>query len=71
MLRYQIISLGCCVSDTDLLSGSMLFLARRATRNRDKYKYPVGKQRVQPIATIIFACLMGMSALQVHATYID
>jgi hypothetical protein len=49
----------------DILSGSVLFCAQRIVDKRNKYKYPIGKNRAQPIATIIFACLMGMSALQV------
>ena len=49
----------------DILSGSVLFFAQRIVDQRNKYKYPIGKNRAQPIATIIFACLMGMSALQV------
>jgi hypothetical protein len=49
----------------DILSGSVLFCAQRIVDQRNKYKYPIGKNRAQPIATIIFACLMGMSALQV------
>lgn len=49
----------------DILSGSVLFCAQRIVDEHNKYKYPIGKNRAQPIATIIFACLMGMSALQV------
>lgn len=49
----------------DILSGSVLFFAQRAVENTNKYQYPIGKTRVQPIATIVFACLMGMSALQI------
>lgn len=49
----------------DILSGSVLFCAQRIVDQQNKYKYPIGKNRAQPIATIIFACLMGMSALQV------
>lgn len=53
----------------DILSGSVLFFAQRIVDQRNKYKYPIGKNRAQPIATIIFACLMGMSALQVLNSY--
>jgi hypothetical protein len=53
----------------DILSGSVLFCAQRIVDSRNKYKYPIGKNRAQPIATIIFACLMGMSALQVNISH--
>ena len=57
--------LGEIVCGVDILSGSILYCAQHLVERRDKYKYPVGKQRIQPISTIVFACLMAMSALQV------
>lgn len=55
-------------SSLDILSGTMLFLAMNESRKQDHVNYPIGKERIQPIATIVFSCLMGMSAAQVYNT---
>lgn len=48
----------------DLLSGAILFLTERAGKQRDPYKYPQGKSRMEPIGIIVFCAAMGMAALQ-------
>lgn len=43
----------------DLLAGLVLWLTRIAMRDKDPYKYPIGKLRVQPVGIIVFACIMA------------
>lgn len=52
-------------SSLDLLSGSILWCASRIAARQNKHKWPVGKSRLEPIAIIIFASVMGTAALQV------
>ncbi|RYY34296.1 cation diffusion facilitator family transporter [archaeon] len=51
-------------SSLDLMSGSILFVAARIAAKRNPYKYPVGKTRLEPLAIIVFASVMGVAALQ-------
>lgn len=48
-------------SSLDLLSGSILYCAARIAARRNKYKWPVGKSRLEPIAIVIFASVMGVA----------
>lgn len=51
-------------SSLDLFSGSILFCAARVAAKKNKYQYPVGKSRLEPIAIVVFASVMGVAALQ-------
>ena len=53
-------------SALDLFTGVVLFVTQRLLRPKstDFYKYPAGKQRIEPIAIIICACVMGTASLQ-------
>jgi len=55
----------------DLLSGSILWFIARAIRNRDPYKYPVSKSRLEPVGIIIFAAIMGMASLQIFTSAVQ
>jgi divalent metal cation (Fe/Co/Zn/Cd) transporter len=48
----------------DLLSGAIIFVASWIAARRDPYRYPAGKSRLEPLSIIVFACIMGMAAMQ-------
>lgn len=55
-------------SSLDLVSGLILFIANRLRHrrtSRDYLRYPLGKSRLEPIAFIIFACVVCTATLQV------
>lgn len=43
----------------DIFSGVILWWTSRAARRTNKYVYPVGKTRMQPLGIVAFACVMG------------
>ena len=49
----------------DLLSGMILFLSMRAigTASSDSFRFPVGKNRLEPLGVMLFAVVMGISML--------
>jgi len=48
----------------DLLSSFILWLARHAVESKDKYLYPVGKERMELLGVLVFATVMGTSSFQ-------
>ena len=55
-------------SGLDLVSGIIMFVTERAITNRDPYKYPVGRRRLEPLGIIVFSSVMGTAALQLILT---
>ena len=49
----------------DLVSGLILFMTDKSIRNSNKYLYPIGKSRMQPLGIIVFSCIMGTLGFQV------
>lgn len=49
----------------DLLSGSLLYFIARAVRKTNPYKYPVSKDRLEPVGITVFAAIMGMASVRV------
>ncbi|KAM4080408.1 hypothetical protein ACJW30_11G013700 [Castanea mollissima] len=49
----------------DLLSGFILWFTAHAMRNPNQYRYPIGKNRMQPVGIIVFASVMATFGLQV------
>lgn len=49
----------------DLVSGLILFMTDKSMRNSDKYLYPIGKSRMQPLGIIVFSCIMGTFGFQI------
>ncbi|KAM3684046.1 hypothetical protein ACB098_11G013600 [Castanea mollissima] len=49
----------------DLLSGFILWFTAHAMRNPNQYRYPIGKNRMQPVGIIVFASVMATLGLQV------
>ena len=49
----------------DLVSGVILWATDQSMRKQDKYLYPAGKSRMQPLGIIVFSCIMGTLGFQV------
>ncbi|XP_050278756.1 metal tolerance protein 10-like [Quercus robur] len=49
----------------DLLSGFILWFMAHAMRNPNQYRYPIGKNRMQPVGIIVFASVMATPGLQI------
>ncbi|KAG8382746.1 hypothetical protein BUALT_Bualt05G0109300 [Buddleja alternifolia] len=49
----------------DLLCGLILWFTSDAMRNRNQYRYPIGKGRMQPVGIIVFASVMATLGLQI------
>jgi cation diffusion facilitator family transporter len=49
----------------DLLSGFILWFTAHAMRTPNKYHYPIGKERMQPVGIIVFASVMATLGLQI------
>jgi divalent metal cation (Fe/Co/Zn/Cd) transporter len=52
-------------SAVDLVSSIILFWTARAIRNRNHYKYPAGRARLEPVAIIILSVIMCSASVQV------
>jgi len=48
----------------DLVSQTIIYFALKGSRIVDEEKYPVGRNRLEPIGIIVCASLMGIAALQ-------
>ncbi|KAI3753983.1 hypothetical protein L2E82_26055 [Cichorium intybus] len=49
----------------DLLSGFILWFTSNAMRNPNHYRYPIGKNRMQPVGIIVFASVMATLGFQI------
>ncbi|BFZ23391.1 hypothetical protein BsWGS_26431 [Bradybaena similaris] len=49
----------------DLFSGIIMWWATRAVKNRDPYIYPQGRTKLEPVAVIILAVVMGLCSIQI------
>ena len=52
-------------SALDLFSGTVIVIAQYLIRRYDRYHYPVGRKRLEPVSIIIIAAVMGTAALQI------
>ncbi|KAG0592746.1 hypothetical protein KC19_1G277800 [Ceratodon purpureus] len=52
----------------DLLAGAILWFTKWSMQHINKYKYPIGKSRVQPVGIVVFAAIMASLGLQVLLT---
>lgn len=46
----------------DVLNSGMLYYASHAAKKSDKYRYPVGRHRLEPLGVVVFAAIMGTAA---------
>jgi hypothetical protein len=49
----------------DFLSTAIIWSTTRITTRRDRYRYPVGRQRLEPVGVLIFSVVMITSFFQV------
>ncbi|GLT31976.1 hypothetical protein SLA2020_066730 [Shorea laevis] len=49
----------------DLLSGFILWFTAHAMKKPNHYRYPIGKNRMQPVGIIVFASVMATLGLQI------
>ncbi|XP_022734169.1 metal tolerance protein 9-like [Durio zibethinus] len=49
----------------DLLSGLILWFTAYAMKTPNRYHYPIGKKRMQPVGIIVFASVMATLGLQI------
>ncbi|CAI0555448.1 unnamed protein product [Linum tenue] len=49
----------------DLMSGFILWFTDHAMRKPNQYRYPIGKQRMQPVGIVVFASVMATLGLQI------
>lgn len=49
----------------DLLAGFILWFTAYAMKKPNQYRYPIGKQRMQPVGIVIFASVMATLGLQI------
>ena len=50
-------------SALDVLSQGTLLIISRVMKRYDPYNYPAGKNRMEPVAVLLFSIIMGMAAL--------
>jgi cation diffusion facilitator family transporter len=49
----------------DLVSGLILWRTEESMRKQNKYLFPAGKSRMQPLGIIVFSCIMGTLGFQI------
>ena len=49
----------------DLISGLILFYTNQLKKKNDIYRYPVGKERLEPLGFVIFATCMASASFQI------
>lgn len=42
----------------DLVAGAILWFTKWSMQRINKYKYPIGKSRMQPVGIVVFAAIM-------------
>ena len=50
-------------SGLDIASGAILYFTNKIKNKKEFYKYPTGKEKLEPVGIIIFASVMGVSML--------
>lgn len=49
----------------DVISGFIIWFTALSIRNVNKYKYPIGKTRMEPLGIIVFSCIMGSAGFYI------
>ncbi|CAM6116045.1 unnamed protein product [Calypogeia fissa] len=55
----------------DMVAGFVLWFAHYYMQKKNRYKYPIGKLRIQPVGIVIFAATMATLGLQVFITGVE
>jgi len=50
-------------SAVDLVSGVIIWYTSRAMRRMDRYRYPIGRTRLEPVAIVILSCIMASASV--------
>lgn len=58
-------------SALDLFSGVVIGISTYLIKRYDRFHYPIGRNRLEPVAIIITAAVMGTAALQIITSAID
>ena len=58
-------------SGLDLFSGAVIAVSSYLIRQYDRFHYPIGRNRLEPVAIIITAAVMGTAALQIITSAIE
>ena len=58
-------------SALDLFSGVIIGISSYLIKRYDRFHYPIGRNRLEPVAIIITAAVMGTAALQIITSAID
>ena len=58
-------------STLDLFSGVIIGISSYLIRRYDRFHYPIGRNRLEPVSIIITAAVMGTATLQIVTTAID
>ena len=53
----------------DVLSGAIIGYSQMAAARHEPWRYPQGKQRLEPIGVILFATTMTLSSVQVRRSW--
>jgi len=51
-------------SSLDIVSGTIIYVAARMAAKKNPHLYPIGKAKLEPLAIIVFASVMGVASLQ-------
>lgn len=51
-------------SSLDIVSGTIIYVAARLAAKKNPHLYPIGKAKLEPLAIIVFASVMGVASLQ-------
>lgn len=55
----------------DMVAGFVLWFAHYYMQKKNRYKYPIGKLRIQPVGIVVFAATMATLGLQVLITGVE
>ena len=58
-------------SGLDLFSGAVIAVTSYLIRRYDRFHYPIGRNRLEPVAIIVIAAVMGTATLQVISSAIE
>lgn len=58
-------------SALDLFSGSVIWATNRYMKKKNRYLYPTGKGRFEPVVTVIIAAVMMTAAFQLESTAVQ
>ncbi|KAL6759193.1 cation efflux protein [Haematococcus lacustris] len=49
----------------DVISGAIIWGTDRSSKQKNKYKYPIGKARMAPLGVVVFSTIMGTAGMSI------